>query len=138
MRVVVDTNVLMSGLFFAGVPGRVLDALKDGRLTLVASPGIVDEYVRVANDLESKLGDVGSDSVLTFLVTRAEVVDAAELPERVCCDPDDDKYLAAARAASVAVIISGDRDLQTLGRWQDIQIMSPRTFADSYLSGGGT
>ncbi|MBI2403438.1 MAG: PIN domain-containing protein [Gemmatimonadetes bacterium] len=39
MRVVVDTNVLMSGVFFGGVPGRILEAWRDGKLTLVVSPG---------------------------------------------------------------------------------------------------
>lgn len=43
MRVVLDTNVLVSGIFFAGVPGRVLEAWADGKFELVLSPSIFDE-----------------------------------------------------------------------------------------------
>ena len=46
-----DTNVLMSGIFFGGVPGRVIDAWMDGSLELVLSPEILDEYRRVGAEL---------------------------------------------------------------------------------------
>ena len=46
IRVVLDTNVVLSGIFFAGVPGRILDAWRAGGLTLVLSPAILAEYNR--------------------------------------------------------------------------------------------
>ena len=138
MKVVVDTNVLMSGIFFGGTPGRILDALKLGHVTLTASPSILEEYRRVGEDLESTYGELGAQSLVTLLAARAEVVDAPDLSEPVSRDPDDDKFLACALAASAPVVVSGDRDLQTLGSWQGIRILSPRAFADEYLTRGGT
>lgn len=44
MRCVLDTNVLMSGIFFGGVPGRVLEAWMSGRIELILSPEILAEY----------------------------------------------------------------------------------------------
>ncbi len=138
MRVVVDTNVLMSGIFFGGTPGRIVEALKLGRIALAASPSIVSEYQRVGEDLEANYGELGAASLLTFLLARADVVDAYDLAEPVSRDPDDDKFLACALAASVPLVVSGDRDLLTLGSWQGIRIVSPRAFADEYLTRGGT
>ena len=51
MRVVVDTNVLISGVFFGGVPSRILEAWRDEKFELVVSPGIVEEYRRVGEKL---------------------------------------------------------------------------------------
>lgn len=54
MRVVIDTNVLVSGVFFGGLPGRILEAWKDEELTLVVSPAILEEYSRVGRVLAGK------------------------------------------------------------------------------------
>jgi hypothetical protein len=88
VKVVVDTNVLMSGIFFGGTPGRIVDALKLGQITLAASPSIVSEYQRVGEDLETNYGELGAASLLTFLLARADVIDTPDLPEPVSRDPD--------------------------------------------------
>lgn len=49
MRIIVDTNVLLSGDFFGGVPGRILDAWANGPFELVLSPAILAEYRRVGH-----------------------------------------------------------------------------------------
>jgi len=138
VRVVVDTNVLMSGIFFGGTPGRIVDAVKLGQVTLTVSPGILDEYRRVAEDLESTYGELEAQSLITLLAAGADVVDAPDLSESVSRDPDDDKFLACALAASAPVVVSGDLDLQTLESWRGIRILAPRTFSDEYLRRGGT
>ena len=51
MRVVVDTNVLASGLLFGGEPGHILSAWTTGAFVLVVSPSILDEYRRVGHAL---------------------------------------------------------------------------------------
>lgn len=79
---------------------RIVDALKLGQITLTASPSIVEEYRRVGEDLESTYGELGAQSLVTFLAARAEIVDAPDLAEPVSRDPDDDKFLACALAAS--------------------------------------
>lgn len=137
MRIVLDTNVLMSGIFFGGVPGRILDAWRVARISLIVSPEILDEYRETAQELESTKGDMAAAPILVTLAASAEVVDAPGLSEGVARDPDDDKFLACALAGSAPIIVSGDLDLQTLHSWKGIRILSPRQFVDEFLADEG-
>jgi putative PIN family toxin of toxin-antitoxin system len=135
VKVVLDTNVVLSGIFFGGVPGRILTAWSEGRVQLVLTPEILDEYRRAGDALA--LGHLERSAaltpILTLMASHAVLVDATPLSEAVSADPDDDKFLAAALAASAPAIISGDRDLLEVSGWQGIQVLSPRAFADEYL-----
>ena len=133
MRVVVDTNVLVSGVFFGGVPGRILEAWRDGTITLVVSPAILDEYHRVGRLLAAEYPGAELEPFLALVAVRAEVVDAPNLAERLCKDPDDDKFIACALAGTAGVVISGDRQLREVSGWKGIEVMSPRAFVDRYL-----
>jgi len=134
VKIVVDTNVMVSGVLFGGVPGRVLEAWRDGRVDVVASEPIFREYQRVADTLAERYGDLGLTAILALVAREAEWVEAAPLPEPVSTDPDDDKFLACARAAGAGVVVSGDSDLLSIERWEGIKILSPRQFVDAYLS----
>ena len=138
MRIIVDTNVLMSGVFFGGVPGRILDAWAEGRLELVLSPDILQEYRRVGAELAARYPERSGAlaPALTLIAMNAVQVDAAPLPAPVSKDPDDDKFLAAANAADVPVIISGDRDLLDVSGWRNVVVLSPRQFAERHLLAG--
>ena len=131
---VLDTNVLMSGVLFGGVPGRVLEAWRAGRIDVVVSAPIFREYQRVADTLAERYGGLGLTAILALVAREAEWVEAAPLPEPVSADSDDDKFLACARAAGAGVVVSGDTDLLSIGRWEGIKILSPRQFVDAYLS----
>ncbi|MBI4521089.1 MAG: hypothetical protein HY701_09645 [Gemmatimonadetes bacterium] len=72
--------------------------------------------------------------ILTLLASSAEVVEATALEEGVARDPDDDKFMACAVVSGVSVVVSGDLDLQSVGSWKGIRILSPRQFVDEYLS----
>jgi len=135
MKVVIDTNVLMSGIFFGGVPGRVLDAWAAGRLELVLSPEILDEYRRVGGDLGSRYPQRAAvlAPVLTLLAMNATLLRAAPLPEPVSADPADDMFLAAAVAGDCLLIVSGDAHLLDVSGWRGIAVLTPRQFVDRYL-----
>ncbi len=138
MRVVVDTNVLMSGIFFGGVPGRILGAWVDGKLDLALSPDILEEYRRVGAELGARYPERGTAlaPVLALVAMNAILVDAGQLSAAVSADPADDKFLAAARKAAATIIISGDRDLLDVSGWQGIAVLNPRQFADRHLLAG--
>ena len=135
MRVVIDTNVLMSGIFFGGVPGRILDAWAAERLELVLSPDILAEYRRVGAELAVRYPERAEvlHPALALVAMNAMLVHAAPLPAPVSTDPDDDKFLAAAKQAGATVIVSGDRDLLAVSGWQNITVVTPRQFADRCL-----
>ena len=137
MKVVLDTNVVVSGVFFGGTPGRVLAAWSAGKFSLVLSPAILDEYRRVGHDLGQRHPDLTAtfEPVLTLITMNAVIVDAPGLDEPVSADPDDDMFLAAALAAQAHLIVSGDRDLLDVSGWREIEVLSPRQFLDQHLGG---
>ena len=133
MRIVVDTNVLMSGIFFGGVPGRILAAWREGRFELAVSPDIADEYARVGERLAQRFAGVDVQVILDLIVRNAEVVPSTVLPEPVCGDPDDDKFLACALAARADLIVSGDKKLLAVSGYEDVAVATPREFSDRWL-----
>ena len=69
MKVVLDTNVLVSGIFFSGPPGEILTAWQAGRFQLLLSPAILLEYQRVGEELAARFQGVDISSVLGVLAT---------------------------------------------------------------------
>ncbi len=134
MRVILDTNVFISGVFFGGPPGRILDAWRDGLIRLVLSAEILDEYQRVGEILRAERPAVDLEPLLALVAVHAEFVETPALPEQVCSDPDDDKFLACAVAAGVSAIISGDKDLVEQSGWRGVLVLRPRQFVDAYLA----
>jgi len=133
VKVVLDTNVLMSAIFFGGLPGRILSAWRDDQLTLVMSPEIVDEYFRVAEALSERYRSIAIEPILALVVQNGEVVPSPPLPQPVCDDPDDDKFLACGLAGGAEAIVSGDKKLRAASGYGDITVMTPRQFVDEYL-----
>jgi len=133
VRIVLDTNVLISGVFFGGLPGRILEAWRDGQIHLVLSPEILDEYQRVGDQIGEQHQGVDLGPFLRLLAVNAEIVDAPGLTEGISRDPDDDKFLACAIAAGVGVIVSGDKDLIASSGWRDVRVLRPRQFVDQLL-----
>ena len=137
MKVVIDTNVLISGLYFGGVPARVVTAWTAGRVLLVVSPDILHEYRRVGLELAKGRAPLIEtlDALLAIVAVHATVVNAPPLATAVSADPDDDKFLAAAVASGAAMIVSGDRHLLNVSGWNGIVVLKPRQFAEQYLRG---
>jgi uncharacterized protein len=135
LKVVLDSNVVLSGFFFGGVPGRILEAWNAGLIKVVLSASILAEYREAAAVLESKYGGSAFDSFAALLALNSELVDAPDsLNEAVCADPDDDKFLACALASGVRLIVSGDEHLLAVSGWQGIEVIKPRAFVDRHLS----
>lgn len=128
MRIVLDTNVVMSALLWRGSPYRLLETIRQHpRLQLYSSPVLLEELADVltrpsASKQLSAIGKAARD-VLPDYIAAIELVEPAELP-RVVRDPDDDHVLACALEARADLIVSGDKDLLVLGTYQDILIVS--------------
>lgn len=129
MRVVFDTNVLVSAVLFGGLPGELLTRALHGELALITSATLMDELEGVLIDSFS-LDRSFVRNVRSELELLAEVVSVPDVP-RVVRDPDDDAVLAAAIAGGASVIVTGDRDLLVLGEHHGIRIVTPRDFASS-------
>jgi len=135
VRIILDTNVVVSGVFFGGVPGRILNAWRAGRMGLVVSPSILDEYRRVGAILAGRHEGVDFEPFATLLAIHAEVIDAPEhIDPPVSNDPADDKFLACASVAGVTLIVSGDRHLLDANGWNGVEVLRPRAFVDRHLA----
>lgn len=131
-RVVIDTNVFVSS-FFGGVPRKIIDLWKEGKLTLCLSQGIVEEYVEVLNRLGIK-DRKAMEQLIQLFAEGYNSLYAAKTPKLQVIeeDPDDDRFLECAVALESKVIASGDRHLKDLGKYFDIEILTPREFIDRY------
>jgi putative PIN family toxin of toxin-antitoxin system len=136
VRVILDTNVFVSGVFFAGPPYRILEAWRDGKLKLIVSQEILEEYQRVGETLAEQFPGINLQPIIDLVATNAEIFPNQVLLESVCEDPDDDKFIACAIASRSKMIVSGDRHLLKVSGFGGIKVMRPRQFIDEYLSEG--
>jgi putative PIN family toxin of toxin-antitoxin system len=135
VRVVLDTNVLVSALFFGGTPERILLAGLHGEIDVVTSEALLAELMRV---LEDKFGLPARDAhgVIALLRTVAEVMEPGIRVSVVTACDADNRVLECAAAAGVDAVVTGDtRHLLPLKSFQGIPIMDPASFA-AQLPGG--
>lgn len=130
MRLVADTNVVVSGLLWLGNPGRLLEAASLSRVTLYTSVALLAELSSTLS--RPKLArpimrsGLTQDDLLGRYLNVAVVVEPSSVPRVVPADPDDDQVLACALAAQVEMIVSGDKHLLDLGgHYQNIPIVTP-------------
>lgn len=132
MKIVVDTNVLISGVFFGGFPRRILSAAVDGRLTICATTEIVDEYVEIVQEMIDRKQGRLHPNLLAPLIKAMELIEP-QTRVTLSRDPDDDKFLGCAKDARAMYIVSGDKDLLVLKEYEQILIMTAREFCERFL-----
>jgi putative PIN family toxin of toxin-antitoxin system len=134
VRVVVDTNVLLSALLWHGAPHQLIERVRDGAATLISSPILVAELSRVLRrpkfDAIRERSNIDPDRVVAELQQIAEIIDPAPLLTATSRDADDDAVLALAIAANADLIVTGDSDLLTLGTHAGIPIANPAEALD--------
>jgi putative PIN family toxin of toxin-antitoxin system len=133
MKVVLDTNVLISGLFFGGPPHRILRAWQDGTVHLAVSLEILAEYRQVAVRLSQRYKGIDIMPLLDLIAIHSQIVLAAPFPRPVCDDPKDDMFLTCALAARSGIIVSGDRHLLAVSGFGGIHVLRPKAFVDRFL-----
>jgi putative PIN family toxin of toxin-antitoxin system len=128
VRVVADTNVLVSALIFpGGAPEEVYRLVLEGRIELVTSRPLLAELGRV---LVEKFGwaPERAEEAVEQVIRVAEIVIPSERVSEIAADPADDRVLEAAAEGSAAVIVSGDGHLLELGTWRGIAIRTLAAF----------
>jgi putative PIN family toxin of toxin-antitoxin system len=114
-RIVVDTNVLVSGLLFGGVPGGVVALWQKGKVRPLCSKEIIEEYLRVLAYPKFRLGEPEIEFILTHeILPYFEVIAVPPGKPMVAADPADDKFIWCALAGGATAIVSGDEHLLKL------------------------
>ena len=133
MRVIIDTNVFVAGVYFTGPPYRILDSWRSGKIKLVISDSIFEEYKRIGRVLATDYPGVDFEPFLSLALNESDIVLDRELEEQVCSDPDDDKFISCALESGCKIIVTGDKQLKKISGYKGIEIVSPRIFVDKYI-----
>lgn len=131
-KLVLDTNVFISGIFWSGPPAKILNAWHE-KVKIVCSLEILDEYSRVSDILAKKYPNVDIAPFINLMIRDSELFTPIKLKTSISRDPDDDKFIAVALAANCHLIVSGDNDLLSVTRYKDIEIINPNEFVNKYL-----
>jgi putative PIN family toxin of toxin-antitoxin system len=131
MRVVVDTNVLISS-FFGGNPKKVIDLWKAGDITLCLSRDIIDEYIDVLQRL--KVDAALISELLSLFAGGYHLLFAGKTPSLriVPADPDDNKFFECAVALKASVIVTGDKAMLRVANYMGIAVESPQQFLSNH------
>lgn len=129
MRIVLDTNVVLSALLWRGTPYHLLDAIRrDSEARLFSSAVLLDELADVLTrpSASRRLAIIGRSAheVLADYIEAVEVVEPERVPRVVPNDADDDHVIAAAIAAGADWIVSGDADLLSIGSHNGIPVLT--------------
>ena len=132
MKIVVDTNVVISGIFFGGNPRMIIEAVVDGDIDAFATVDIIEEYAKIIERMvDNKHKDL-DQGFLSTLFMSLNVIKSDSVID-VCRDADDNKFIECAVDAKALYIVSGDSDLLDIQEYDGIQIMTAKEFCDRYL-----
>lgn len=140
LRVLVDTNVLFSGLFWRGAPHLILSLMEGGQIELL----LPEQVIREAEEVMQEIKPEEKQLLDTFLkgfskrirrIRRPSERELVEVRKRVR-DPDDAPILAAAFTSKPDFFVSGDKDLLTpkIRSQKDFVICSSTEFLEQYLA----
>lgn len=132
MKVVLDTNVFISGIFWKGAPNRIIQLAEKGRLEITATPEILEELFGVLRrkKFEPLFKETQSvpreifETILELVSVSFSRVAVNIIKE----DSADNKFLACALVSGAHFIISGDQHLLKLKKWQNTNILTPHEF----------
>lgn len=133
MKIVLDTNIFISGIFFHGPPAQILEAWKLSKIQIVLSKEIIEEYQRVAEALAEKYSEIDISAIIELVTIHGEIINTEEIEVFECEDPDDNKFIECAIASKAKLIVSGDKHLLKINGFQEVAVYKPRDFVDLYL-----
>ena len=127
MRIVIDTNVVASAVFFGGRPRELLEKLILNDLEAFVSPEIVEEYRETFDYLRNQYPLRKVSIPLTRIVSACTMIEP-KTNLKVCRDPDDDKFIECAIDSKSLYVVSGDKDLLTIKHYQNVEIVTVSEF----------
>lgn len=132
MRIVLDTNVLVSGLLSPfGPPGEIVRMVSSGQITLGLDARILSEYADVLLRPRFAFDDDAVGALLDYVVFRGTMAAASPLPDRLP-DPDDEPFLEVACACEAAFLVTGNLSHYPAALRQGVSIVSPAAFIELY------
>lgn len=135
MKAILDTNIVMSGIFWSGHARNILILLEEGQFSHICSREIVEEYLTTAEKLNAKLKreDRGLiNEILDMILMNSHFCEAVNGSGPECRDPKDQMFLDLAVSAESKYIVSGDKDLLVIERYPGGSVIKPKPFLDLF------
>lgn len=132
MRIVIDTNIIASAVFFGGNPRKIIEALFEKKLEAFITPEILEEYHETFEELQNKYPQKRIYVPVTQIAEACRMI----IPDKtfeVCRDADDNKFIDCAYAGRCIYIVTGDKDLLDIHSFEDIEIVTAADFCKKYL-----
>jgi len=123
-KVVFDTNVLVSGTVHAGRSKLLIDAVLEGKITLIVSIQIIQEFKRILARDKFKLSKNQQNKLMNFVLRISNIVRVKSRFKVVRQDPSDDIILSTACDGEVDYIVSGDEHRLSLKEFKGIRIVT--------------
>jgi len=133
MKVVLDTNIFISGIFWLGNPNKIVNAWRDGKIDIIISEETLLELIRVLKEFKIRMPDEMIKEWIEMILRNAILVKPTERISIITEDTSDNKFLECAVAGRANYIISGDKHLLKVDQFKEIKIITPRDFVDSFL-----
>ncbi|MBS3068244.1 putative toxin-antitoxin system toxin component, PIN family [Candidatus Micrarchaeota archaeon] len=130
MKIVVDTNILISAFNWEGNPHRIIERALQRKINLVISPQILEEFKVVALRPVFEFSEEEIDKFIESILEVCEMTIPIEKLDVIKDDPSDNKILECALEAKAGFIISGDRHLLKLKEFKGIKILTAKQFLD--------
>ena len=130
LKVVLDTNVLISALGWSGPPSDCLDLIIEEEIINFISKPILEELMDVMDYPKFKFTEEEKEDFLEIVISYSILVEPEEEVEMIKEDPDDNKFLECSLKANADYMISGDQHLLGLRRFKSIEIISPKEFLE--------
>jgi putative PIN family toxin of toxin-antitoxin system len=127
VKAVIDTNIFVSGIFWGGIPHKILEAWISDKFELLVSDFILEEYFQTLKNLSSGKRDDLVDKWYMLISENATIIESKKRLH-LCRDPKDDKFLDCAVSGNAQYIVSGDKDLLVLGNVFSTQIIKASPF----------
>lgn len=126
MKVVLDTNVIVSGLLFGGKPLQIIETVVEGKIEAYTSEGLLKELLEILGEKfglpKERLREIEESIRENFkIISPGTVI-------KVARDPDDNVVLQVALKSRADYLISGDNDLLVLKSFSSIPILTPGEF----------
>lgn len=132
LNAVFDTNVLISGILWRGVPFEMLKWAEKNSLVIYTSLEILAEVNRVLHypKFQQYIDNqqASPEELFAKIASLCTIIQADQVVKGVCSDADDEKFLSCALAANVKALISGDKHLLDLKQYQSVRILTAREF----------
>ena len=129
MIVVIDTNILISGIFWKGKPYKILELWMKNRFDLIITQEILNEYIEVIERMNSN--KIFVSKWKSLIVNNSKMIKSPQI-FNLCTDKDDNKFLDCSYSGKADYLVSGDKHLLSLKSEFSIKIVKATEFLKSW------